>query len=586
MKKDGSTLDDVMALGLQAAGDTAYVWNLQSDELTLAGDVTWIAGQDQRGRLLHMTGENWNERISPEDQAERLHALNSLLEQRGAYECEYRLRTSSGGHAWVHDKGRATFDDKGAPIQLTGVVRTIGQRKMREHVLERRANYAELTGHLNRSRLREALSHAIAYTERYKDTGAYIAIGIDKLSMINDGFGHEVADAVIVGVGQRIERCLRVTDTVGRIGGDRFGVVLANCDMEGLQVAADKILEAFRRAPVETPVNPIRITVSIGGALFPLVVRTAHDSMTAAESALQEAKSRGRNCFVAFELTENQRRQQRENMATGESVLRALDSGRIRFAYQPVIEARTGRIAYYETLLRLTQPDGSIQTAANFVPVAEKLGLMRLLDKRALELAIEDLFTHPDVMLALNVSSLTVTDQSWLRGLVGAVHGRPEIAHRLIVEITETAAMEDFDVSARFVSAVRDLGCKVALDDFGAGFTSFRHMKSLPVDVVKIDGSFVQNLHQNTENQLFIKTLRGLAQGFGFDTVAECVEVEEEAVLLREAGIDYLQGYYFGRPDIDPEWRRVRPVAGDPVPDSEVVASPVVDSKARTATSG
>lgn len=552
-----------MALGLQAAGDTAYVWDLKSDALTLAGQLDWIAGEAERDRNLPQTGEAWNERISPEDQPDRLRALNALLEHRGAFECEYRLRTANGSHAWVHDKGRATLDDKGTPIRLTGVIRAIGQRKMREHVLERRANYDELTGHLNRSRLREALSHAIAYTERYKDSGAYIAVGIDKLSMINDGFGHEVADAVIVGVGQRLERCLRVTDTVGRIGGDRFGVVLANCDGEGLLIAAEKILEAFRRTPVDTPVSPIRITVSIGGALFPSVVRTAHDSMTAAESALQEAKNRGRNCFVAFELTEKQRRQQRENMATGESVLRALDSGRIRFAYQPVIEARTGRIAYYETLLRLTQLDGSIQAAGAFVPVAEKLGLMRLLDKRALELAIEDLFTHPDVVLALNVSSLTVTDQSWLRGLVGAIRGRPEIAQRLIVEITETAAMEDFDVSGRFVAAVRDLGCKVALDDFGAGYTSFRHMKSLPVDVVKIDGSFVQNLHKNTENQLFIKTLRGLAQGFGFDTVAECVEVEEEAALLRDAGIDYLQGYYFGRPDVDPEWRRKQQDAGE-----------------------
>jgi diguanylate cyclase (GGDEF)-like protein len=437
---------------------------------------------------------------------------------------------------------------------------------MREHVLERRANYDELTGHLNRSRLRESLSHAIAYNERYKETGAYIAVGLDKLSMINDGFGHEVADAVIVGAGQRIERCLRVTDTIGRIGGDRFGIVLANCDREGMQIAAEKILEAFRKAPVETPSSPISITVSIGGALFPTVARTAHDSMTAAESALQEAKTRGRNCFIAFELTDAQRRQQRENMNIGEAVLRALDSGRIRFAYQPVIEARTGRIAYYETLLRMTQPDGTLQTAGAFVPVAEKLGLMRLLDKRALELAIDDLLRYPDVVLALNVSSLTVTDQSWMRGLVGAVRGRPDLADRLMVEITETAAMEDFDVSAQFVAALRELGCKVALDDFGAGYTSFRHMKSLPVDVVKIDGSFVQNLHSNSENLLFIKTLRGLAQGFGFTTVAECVEIEEEAVLLREAGIDFLQGYLFGRPVVDPPWRVEPDAQAAPIP--------------------
>lgn len=546
----------MIADGLMAAGDVVYAWNLETDELLLTGPVDDLGLRVGADGILRFSGEAWHERVNSEDQGERLRALNALLESRAAFECEYRVRGANGGHVWVHDKGRADFTDEGALRALNGIIRVVDRRKNREHMLERRANYDELTGHLNRTRLREALTHAIAYCERYKLTGAYLAIGIDKLSMINDAFGHEVADTVIVEVGRRIENCLRVTDTVGRIGGDRFGVVLSRVDGDGFQVAAEKLLELFRSNTIATPAGPVRVTVSIGGAVFPLVARTSHDSMTAAESALQEAKGRGRNCFVSFELSEAQRRQQRENMAIGANVLNALETDRICLAYQPVVRAGTGETAYFETLLRMREPDGGLLAAGRFVPVAEKLGLMRLLDKRAMELAIADLMRNTTIELALNVSSLTVTDPAWLRALQSAVHGQPDIAQRLIVEITETAAMEDFDVSARFVSALRDLGCKVALDDFGAGFTSFRHMKSLPVDVVKIDGSFVQNLHANADNRMFIETLIGLANGFGFATVAECVEVADEAAVLRDTGVDYLQGYYFGRPDVAPAWKR------------------------------
>ena len=158
--------------------------------------------------------------------------------------------------------------------------------------------------------------------------------------------------------------------------------------------------------------------------------------------------------------------------------------------------------------------------------------------------------------MAVNVSSLTVTDPAWLRTLVSLIKGRSDVAKRLTIEITETAALEDFDVTARFVSSVRDLGCKVALDDFGSGYTSFRHMKSLTVDVVKIDGAFVTDVATNRENQMFIRTLLGLAEGFGLQTVAECIETEEEATILTKEGANFLQGWYFGRPEVTPAWRK------------------------------
>jgi EAL domain-containing protein (putative c-di-GMP-specific phosphodiesterase class I) len=183
------------------------------------------------------------------------------------------------------------------------------------------------------------------------------------------------------------------------------------------------------------------------------------------------------------------------------------------------------------------------------------LGLIRAIDRHGLDLALGDLENHPDIHLAMNISGLTAADRSWLRALTMHLKDRRDLAERLIIEITETAALHDIEETARFVSAVRDLGCRVAVDDFGAGYTTFQHLKSLTVDVVKVDGSFVKGIRDSEENQLFLRNLLSLARSFGLDTVAECVESAEDAEYLMREGVDLLQGYYFGKPTTKPAWR-------------------------------
>jgi EAL domain-containing protein (putative c-di-GMP-specific phosphodiesterase class I) len=223
-------------------------------------------------------------------------------------------------------------------------------------------------------------------------------------------------------------------------------------------------------------------------------------------------------------------------------------------AYQPIVDALTPAVDHYECLLRLRRRDGQVVTAGAFVPLVEQSGLMRQVDRRALELAIEELSAHPRVRLAVNISGHTASDRGWLRMLSALVRGMPEVAERLTVEITETVALQDIDDTARFVRKLRDLGCRVALDDFGAGYTSFRNLKALDVDCVKIDGSFVKGLSENVDNQLFVRTLLGLAEGLGLKTVAECVETAADAALLARRGVRYLQGWYFGKPTLERPW--------------------------------
>ena len=237
-------------------------------------------------------------------------------------------------------------------------------------------------------------------------------------------------------------------------------------------------------------------------------------------------------------------------MAIADEIVRALNDRRMILALQPIVTSRSHEPELYECLLRMKRLDGSIASASEFIPVAEQFGLAKLVDHRALELAVELLRSMPDIKLSLNVSAATATDPQWLQGLEAFSGKSAGLAERLTVEITETAAISDLEETAKFVAALKALGCRVALDDFGAGYTSFRNLRLLGVDMVKIDGSFIQNLGTQAEDELFVRTLIDLARSFGITTVGEWVGDEKTVKLLENAGIAYMQGYFFGAPEL------------------------------------
>jgi diguanylate cyclase (GGDEF)-like protein len=538
---------------IEAAGDIVYEWDLVADRIVWGGQAASFFAVDPKH--LPSGGETYHGRINPEDLPRRLRALTDHLTNGSGFECEYRVRADSGDFQWVHDRGAVERAPNGTPLRLLGTLRCVTQRKQHESRLEYLANFDDLTGHYNKLRLREALDHALANALRFERTGAFVVIGVDALDRINTAYGYEVGDKVLVEVGRRLDRCLRATDVIGRLGGDRFGIILASCPAGEAQAAAERILQAVRQGPVATQVGPVHVAVSAGVVVFPQQSKTAVDVMTKAEGALLAAKTAGRDCVSVYTLSEAQRQDFRASMTIGEEVKQALRDDRLILAYQPVVEAAGHRVQWYECLLRMRDREGQLVPAGKFIPVVEQLGLMRAIDRHVLDLAMADLMAHPHVTLAINISGLTAADRSWLRALVAHLRGRPEVARRLIVEITETAALHDIEDSARFVATVRDLGCQVAIDDFGAGYTTFRHLKALTVDIVKIDGSFIRQIRDCRENQLFVRNLLSLARAFSLATVAECVEDGEAAAYLAEEGLDFLQGWHFGKPELAPAWR-------------------------------
>lgn len=545
------TADTIAVEALEAAGDVAFVWDFVSDEVIWGGNISSLVGDGPSN--VFQSGETFITRIHDADLPGRLRVLDGNLGSDGRYECEYRLRLNGQDFTWVHEKGRVMRNDDGMPQRTVGVLRIIEGRKRNERLIEHFSNYDVLTGHLSRNRLRDALENAFQYGERFNIDGAFLLIGIDGLGEIRDRYGMDAADNVIISAGQILEHMLRSIDVIGRQGADRFGIVTTNCKQDDLNVLIERLLHAFQTTPVRAGDAEVTLRVSIGLSRFPEDVHTVPEVLARTEQALQYARDLGGDQAHVYHPSDEDRTRVRNSLAIAGQIERALENDCLEFAFQPIVSCRTRRISYYEALVRM-RDNGEVLPASVFVPVAEHCGLIRDLDRWALQTCLERLTEYPDLTLSLNLSGMTVTDPSWLRLLASQLRGREDIANRLILEITETVALEDIEITGHFITTARDLGCKVALDDFGSGHTSFRHMRSLIVDVVKIDRIFVRDWHQSGDRANFIGKLMTIARETGFEIVAEGVEDKFTAEMLASEGVDYLQGWYLGKPMLEQEW--------------------------------
>ena len=553
-------LTPLNSLGLEAiseTGDAFYEWVLGEDRLVWAenaGSILGIASADDIA-----TGRAFASRLVSRKGTSRYEAIvSSGLRDNGkgvSYQIEYIIQDDDGEEHWVEDRGRWFGDAEGRPYRAVGLVRVVTHRRRREDELTYLATYDELTGHLNRQQLKDTLNDKIADVRRSGLQGAYLVVAIDNLAIINESYGFDVADKVIVEVGKRLLRELRTTDVIGRSSGNKFGIILSNCNEAQMCSSAERLLSAVCDMVIEIDTGPIATTVSIGCVSVPSNADTAQGAMMRAEEALTEAKYSRRASYVAFHQSPEKDQRRRSNLKLADELVAALNERRLTLAFQPLVAAQTLEPVLHEALLRLKQKDGAIVAAGRFIPIAEKLGLIRLIDHRVLEMAFEELLHEKKPQIAINVSGYTITDKVWLDMFVALSRAHPSATERLVVEITETVAVEEISESQAFVATVSGQGAKIAIDDFGAGYTSFRNLKRLAVDMVKIDGTFVEGLMGKPDNRMFLRTFVDLARNFGLPTVAECVSCEEEVAFLREIGVEYFQGFHLGVPVLTPPWR-------------------------------
>jgi EAL domain-containing protein (putative c-di-GMP-specific phosphodiesterase class I) len=319
-----------------------------------------------------------------------------------------------------------------------------------------------------------------------------------------------------------------------------------------------------------TEAGPVWALLSIGAVVLPRHASDPATAITRAEEALAQARKQPFDGFAIYQPSRERLSERVSNARFGSILVRSLKEGRLRLAFQPVIDPQTRVPVFHEGLLRLADPAGEALPADRVIAVAEKLGLVRLIDKAVVELAVATLDAHPGARISINISGTTATDPRWFPEITAILARNGRAAQRLIVEITETVALGDLQDTTRFVRQLKELGVMVAIDDFGAGYTSFRNLRAMPIDMLKIDGTFCRDLAANADNRYFVRALIDLARAFGLRTVAEWVETEADAELLSAWGIDLMQGKLFGEAEALLDW----PTAEDmPPPADETLAS-------------
>jgi diguanylate cyclase (GGDEF)-like protein len=528
---------------LSAIGAVGYEWDMRADTIAWFGNWRTIFGDEPNPPT---NSQEFYDRVCADDRAIVFGNDSFALDR------QFRVKRNDGTIVWVLERGKIEHDN-GHPISQRAVIRVSEKSSDRALSVDHRGGDL-LTGVLDRRQMLDQIAKAFEFAKVSRRAAGYLVVGIDKMSFVNEAVGVEAGDAVLRGVAERLKLIMPSRSRLGRVGGDMFGILLPEPLGNDIKKIAETILHGFRDQPVITRVTPLHITVSVGGVRIPTNARNATEAMICAEQSLHEARHRGRNLFVEYLDSPERAQQNRQLLELGERIKHAFKNDGFRLAYQPMISAKSGETVCYEALVRMFDSDGKPVPAAHFVPAIEQLGLAYELDKLVLGMAVKELEAAPELCLAINVSGLTAVQVNWPDHVQSVLGGRADIAERLVFEITETAAIVDVSETKRFVELIRKLGSHVSLDDFGAGFTSIRHLRSLSLSVMKIDKELLLDILTNAEQQHLVLVLIELAHGLMLKVVAEGVETADVGDWLRRAKVDMLQGYFFGKPSFDKPW--------------------------------
>lgn len=393
------------------------------------------------------------------------------------------------------------------------------------------------------------------------DASAVIVIDLDRFGLINEGLGRAVGNELLADVGALLRTRAVPGMLTFRLEGDRF-VIGVPPDSPPQELGA-RVLEILRQATFHTGSSTIRLTASAGVATAG-VGRDPEDVVHAAESAVRDAKDLGRDRLQACSALDQSRRLKAIGLA--DAVRRGIDGNALQPVFQPILDLRSSRVTHLELLARMRAQDGTVIPPAEFIPVAEHLGLIGLIDQWAIEAAVATLGKLPEQSVTVNVSGRSIGDADIQDSLCRPLEEAFDPT-RIVVELTETASVASLDAAREFGVRIRELGADFALDDFGSGFGSLAYLKQLPLSMVKIDGEFVRGVARSASNQVFLRTLVTLARDLGIESVVEFVSDSETLDCVRGIGADYAQGYAIGRPGSLPQ-SVVRPSSLDLVPEA------------------
>lgn len=411
-----------------------------------------------------------------------------------------------------------------------------------------------LTGLYNRHRFQEELARMMVDVERRHSFGALLFFDLDEFKYVNDTFGHRAGDAMLIRVAGEVSALVRRNEIFSRLGGDEFAVLLPDAGEKEAVMLGERIVRAISQIPFRFEGQNIRLTTSLGIALYPTHADNAEELIAHADTAMYQAKEAGKNAWRVYRSDLDASRQMLSRLTWNERITNALEKGLLQLHFQGVYAAADNALSHLEVLVRMVDEADPTRLImpGHFIPLAEQSGKILDIDRWVIEESVKLLACSPDMpSLAVNISGRSFDDPALPQFIGDCLRKYGVEPYRMLVELTETSAVSDLHDAQRFIEALHVTGCRICLDDFGSGFSSFAYLKHLKADILKIDGLFVRDLPNDHDNQVFVKSIVDVARGMRKITIAEFVEDAETLAMVKQFGVDLVQGYHLDTPTCD-----------------------------------
>ncbi len=500
-----------------------------------------------------MVGRSIAEFCAPESRHADQQAFSELLAGKDLYEYETVHLDSNGKRHHLSFNARTHLDPDGKILQISGTAHDITDQKAFHQLLTYQAEHDTLTSLFNRHYFQEELERTVARVARNPDgTCALFYIDLDQFKYINDTLGHAAGDRLLIEITQLLMNHVREGDLLARFGGDEFTLLLYDISPTDIMTTAEHFRQLFENFRFLQDGKSFNVTSSIGAAIIDPLVESAEEALSHADIACNMAKSQGRNRISLYDPSDSNKAGMAEDMGWASRVRDVLQNDKFQLVYQPIMALDNGQVRDYEVLVRMLCDDGEVILPGGFMPAAERFGLIHSVDRWIVNRALTQLSRlHRNgeaVRFSINLSGKAFEDNQLLSIIREQLDNSNIDPSCVCFEITETAAIAKLSEAEGFITALKAMGCQFALDDFGAGFSSFAYLKHLPVDKLKIDGSFVQGMADCQIDQAMVQSMHQVAHALGKQTIAEYVENARTLELLRDYGVDYAQGNYVGKP--------------------------------------